>query len=315
MTDSWIARPTFIVGCVRSGTTLFRLMLDHHPGVSFWHEFEYAIDLVGDDGRFPDLGIFHDYLRGHRIFQDSGVGIDPALDFRSLVNSFLAQKRGRDGKPLVGATVHSHFDRLPWVWPDARYIHLVRDGRDVGRSMVEVGFVGNSYAAVEQWMGVEYLWSDLAPKIPPGRRIEVRYEDLVARPEATLTRVCEFLGVPYDPAMLDYPKDTTYGPPSPEFAERWRTMPHEEVEVLEARIGGMLIRRDYPLSGRPLRQITPAQHLRLMSRHRWARARLRMKRYGPPLYFGEVVTRRLRFDCLHRRLSGRIDRIDRRLLK
>ncbi len=310
-----IERPVFLIGCVRSGTTLLRLMLDHHPDVAFEHEFEYVVDLIGDDGRIPDLKRFHDYLRAHRIFQDSGHRIDPELDFPALVNSFLLEKRRKAGKALVGATVHVHFDRLLWIWPEARFIHLVRDGRDVGRSMVEIGFTGNAYAAVEQWKEVEELWSDFAIKLPRDRWVDVRYEDLVAEPEPTLGRVCEFLGVPFDPHMFDYTRDTGYRAPSPDRTRRWKEMTPAEVDVLEAKIAGMLLRRGYELSERPLREISAREHRRLVDGHRLGRARFRIKRYGLGLFLASALARRLGIEPIRRKVEARIDAVDRRHLQ
>ena len=57
-----IENPTFLVGAERSGTTLLRLMLDHHPQVAFLHEFEFAVDCVGDDGTCPALPDYYRYL-------------------------------------------------------------------------------------------------------------------------------------------------------------------------------------------------------------------------------------------------------------
>ena len=47
---SFIHEPFFLVGSERSGTTLLRLMLDHHTQLSWCNEFEYAVDLVSDKG-------------------------------------------------------------------------------------------------------------------------------------------------------------------------------------------------------------------------------------------------------------------------
>ena len=85
------------------------------------------------------------------------------------------------------------------------------------------------YNAVERWLETEKLWSRLSQTLPADRWTEIRYETLIAEPVATLTRVCEFLGVTYDPAMLDYSKHTTYGPPSPKLAGQWRKLSPEVV--------------------------------------------------------------------------------------
>jgi|GEM_PF-5624238 len=50
-----ISEPIFLVGSERSGTTVLRLMLAHHPQIAWCQEFEYAVDRVSDDGNFPNL--------------------------------------------------------------------------------------------------------------------------------------------------------------------------------------------------------------------------------------------------------------------
>ena len=84
----------------------------------------------------------------------------------ALVNDFLRQKQAASGgKPHVGATVHRHFERLRFLWPDARYIHLVRDPRDVARSVVQKGWAGNIYQASEFWIQAENCWDSLVPHL------------------------------------------------------------------------------------------------------------------------------------------------------
>lgn len=111
--------PAFLVGSERSGTTMLRLMLDHHPMLVWQDEFEFAVDMISPDGGFPDMGYYREWLSLHRIFLASGFTIDPTLDYARLIRGFLEQRRSRDGKPIVGATVHRHFDRLLHLWPEA----------------------------------------------------------------------------------------------------------------------------------------------------------------------------------------------------
>ena len=196
-------------------------------------EFPYAIDMMPDRDGWPDLREYYDYLRANRIFKAANLVVAEDLDYPHLVDSFLRQKRNRDRKPLVGATVHYHFDRLLRIWPDSRFIHLVRDGRDVARSTIAMGWSGNMYTAVDKWIAAESLWSGLRAILPADRWTEIQYETLVVQPEATMTRVCEFLGVPYDPAMLDYTKHTTYEPPSPKLAGQWRRLSPHDIQLAE----------------------------------------------------------------------------------
>lgn len=137
-----VGPPIFLVGAERSGTTLLRLMLDSHPELAFRWESEVLVEKVGDDGAFPDLAEYHEHLRMYRFVEKPAI--DPSLDYAALVRSILEQKRVADRKPRVGAVVHAHFDRLLFIWPDAIFIHLVRDPRDVAQSVVEMGWEGEA---------------------------------------------------------------------------------------------------------------------------------------------------------------------------
>ena len=137
----------FLVGSERSGTTLLRLMLDHHPEIAFEKEFDFVVSKVSETGAFPQVDAYLEWLATVRA---ADYAIDRSLDYRSLVTDFLRQKQAASGgKPRVGATVHRDFDRLRFIWPDARYIHLVRDPRDVSRSVVQKGWAGNVYQGSE----------------------------------------------------------------------------------------------------------------------------------------------------------------------
>jgi len=63
-----ITTPIFLVGAERSGTTLLRLMLDHHPKMAFNYEFEFAVDQIDAAGNWPNLPTYYEYLAYHRIF-------------------------------------------------------------------------------------------------------------------------------------------------------------------------------------------------------------------------------------------------------
>jgi hypothetical protein len=66
--------------------------------------------------------------------------------------------------------VHRHYDRLLRLWPEARFIHLVRDPRDVASSCIGMGWAGNVWTGVTRWIEAERLWDevrgDLAPTGP-----------------------------------------------------------------------------------------------------------------------------------------------------
>ncbi|EDN67115.1 Sulfotransferase [Beggiatoa sp. PS] len=205
-----IKTPIFLVGAERSGTTLLRLMLDHHPKIAFNLESEYIVDKIDANGHFPDLSNYHEYLFYNRIFLDSGFKIDKSLDYPALVNSFLQQKQERDNKPIIGATVHRHFDRLINIWPQAKFIHILRDGRDVARSNIMMGWAGNLFTGIDLWITAKNRWKKLSRHLKQEQHITVRYEDLIQSSEEQLTKICEFIGVPFDKVMFDYAERSTY---------------------------------------------------------------------------------------------------------
>jgi hypothetical protein len=311
-----IPEPIFLVGSERSGSTLQRIMLDAHPQIAFLFEFEYSVEKIQDPQGWPNLDEYYDYLDTNLLFPGASLTIDKSLDYPHLVDSFLRQKRDRDGKPFVGATVHYDFDRLLRIWPDARFIHLVRDGRDVARSVIEMGWCGNMYTAVEYWIRAEKLWSNLCQRLPAERRTDVRYEELVREPEATLTRLCEFLGVTYDPLMLDYPKHSTYRPPQPQLIGQWKSkLSSKAVQLAEARIGPMLVERGYELSGYPPLTVSRRMEKQLRLQSRWRCAMFRRKRYGTTMFLADLMARRLGPGHWQGRIQKRLNIIDMQHIK
>ena len=311
-----IESPLLLVGSERSGTTLLRLMLDHHPEIAFHFEFEFAVSEIGPDGRFPDLRGYYRWLRDQMAFVESGAWIDPDLDYPSLVDDFLVQKRDRDGKRLVGATIHKHFDRALHVWPDARFIKLLRDGRDVARSSIVMGWAANMWCAPERWIESELLWKSIRPRLARDAWIEIRYEDLIREPDRVLSDLCAFIGVPFDRAMFDYARTSTYSLPDPSLTEQWRRrLADEEIQLIEARIGDMLTEIGYELSGLP--RLSPSASLErtLERRNTWGKRRFRLERYGPMLMLADIVTRNLPFRDLRSRVIDRLIAVDRSHMK
>ena len=313
---SLVESPVFLVSAERSGTTLLRLMLDSHPNVAWCSEFEYAVDHLAPGGVWPDMDRYRRWLETSRVFQDTGFRVNPDLDYPALVNSFLNQKRNGDGKELIGATVHRHFDRLAWIWPEARFIHMLRDPRDVARSCVDMGWSGNVWTAVSRWLHAENLWEELSRDLPPERYVEVYYQDLIENPEPTLRRVCDFLGVPYDPAMLTYHQTTTYEPPDRSLVNQWkRKLTDFDVRLVEARVGDMLEKRGYEPSGLPPVKVTPLLRRRLHLQDWLKRTRFRIHRFGLGLFISDFLSRRLGLDSWQRRVRRRMNEIEMAYLK
>ena len=306
-----IDSPVFLIGAERSGTTLLRLILDHHPVVAFQHEFELSVKYLPASG-WPDMRTYCDQLACDRNFTHSKYSIDPSLDYPHLVNDFLLQKQRASGsKPVIGATVHFQFSNLTRIWPNARFIHIIRDGRDVARSMVQMGWFGNSWNSCVEWVSAEHEIDNFRPRITDARWLDVQYESLLEDARGELNRICEFLGVEFDEAMFSYADDSTYEPIDASLAYQWRRKQSQrEVQLIESRVGDMLVKRGYALSG--YEPIQPSFLLKAyLSLHsRLLRMKHRLKRYGLKLFLLDLVGRRLRLNSFHPKIRLLMNDID-----
>ena len=312
-----IEAPVFLIGAERSGTTLVRLILDHHPQIAFQFEFELAVDCVKDNGDFPQIKEYIGWLETDRIFHHSQYAIDHSLDYPHLVNSFLRQKQIKSGgKSILGATVHRHYGRLRYIWPNAKYIHIVRDGRDVAQSMVGMGWAGHPWVSCAMWLESEKEIEAFKTKISPENWVELRYETLMEDFDAEINRICQFMGTEFDPRMLEYIQHSTYDKPNPKLAYQWqRKMLKKDLSLVEGRIGDMLVARGYELSGHP--PISPrrweATKIRLQSRLHTNLHRI--KCYGIYLYLIELIARRLGMKQFKTKCQHKINAIDETLIR
>jgi Sulfotransferase family len=212
--------PFFIVGAGRSGTTLLRLILTGHSRLHIPPETWFLRDLVRQfpltgaltqpqrervaavmvgHERWPDLGVDADDVTRAVVAQAAGAGLREAIQ---LVYARLLEK---SSKQRVGDKTPHYFEILPelaTLFPDARFIYLVRDGRDVAMSWIDAGWQRYYEPGFEWPQAMACLRRD--QRTYPDRVLEVRYEDLVRRAEDTVRRICDFLGEDFEPAMLDW---------------------------------------------------------------------------------------------------------------
>jgi hypothetical protein len=289
-------------------------MLDHHPEIAFDKEFDFAVALVSDTGQLPPM---QSYLAWLKYIRGMDYAVNPSLDYREQVNAFLQQKKATSGgKKYVGATVHVHFDRLRFLWPHARYVHLVRDPRDVARSVLQKGWAGNIYQASGLWIQAEDCWDSLAAHLSTDQAIDLHYEDLVMQTEAELSRICEFIGVDFTPAMLDYQVDARqYPPPDHSLASQWKAkLSPLDVAMVERRTADRMESRGYARSGYPPATIGPLKHRLLLTGGRVGELRTKANRYGPTLVVINLLGR-LGFHALRKYAQTRINAIDQRFIE
>ncbi len=309
--------PFFVVGAPRSGSTLLRLMLGHHPDVCRCEEMEFVASAIHEFGRQPLAEKYRRYLDNHRGFRASGYKLDPSLGFADQAKDFLVQRRRIDGCPLVGATVHHHFSKLPEIWPEAKYIFLVRDPRDVARSCVQMGWVGTPWYGTTYWLEAYQEWCTLRELVPKESTLEIRFEDLVADANSQLERACSFLGIQFHECMLEIDKDTSYERPNPASAKSWReTASHSEVAQVEERLPeGALEKWQYQWSDIQWDPLGPIGKLKVDVKDVAVRVRYRVEKYGPGLWLLGVLARRLPLRGFEESIRRKLDDIDDQHLK
>jgi LPS sulfotransferase NodH len=194
-----VRQPTFILCTLRSGSTLLRVLLDSHSKVHSPHELHLRYISVELQNKYSQASM-------------RAAGMDErALEYL-LWDQILNRALTRSGKTLiVEKTPNNVFiaDRLRECWPDARFLFLLRHPGAIVRSreryMAEKVDHAHNVTRIRQYC--EAL--EAARQAYAGR--DVRYEDLTADPQGVLTDVCRFLGVRFEPQMLDYSRDK-HGP-------------------------------------------------------------------------------------------------------
>lgn len=301
LTNRFPFEPTFVFGALRSGTTFFRLMLNTHPNLINPGEVDFLFDHLhqnSDNSWYYDLSA----LRDDRIFQNYDLALADGLDGLDLLGHMLAQFHGQETERL-SLNVHRNAAKMALALPQARFIHLLRDPRDVARSSIGMGWAGNGYHGAAHWIRTETGWGDA--KISEERVLTVRFETLITGIEAELTRICEFLGVRFDPKMLDYHQGTNFGPPDPDIAFAWkRKASAKEIALIEGRLGTLLIDRGYTPHDAP--RYPNALELRsLRLENRIKRWQFNMRRYGIGLFLMTHTARVLGLKTLHQQLRQR----------
>ncbi len=275
----------FIVGCPRSGTTLLQRMIDAHPEVAIIHETHWIakwyerrkgvtpegmvtpklISRLVEYHRFAGWPISREDLE--RLASDVEL-----VSYEDFVTGFFDLYGEKHGKLLVGDKTPGYvrnISTLHKLWPEAKFVHIIRDGRDVGLSAIDWRKSFKLARRFPTWredpVTTAALWwkwfvglgREDGEALGPELYHEVRYESLVANPADECAALCEFLGVPYDAAVVGFAEGRTVANPAFDAKEAWlpvtrglrnwrSQMPPEDIERFEAAAGDLLDELDYP---------------------------------------------------------------------
>lgn len=272
MSYTKIDNQIFIGGCSRSGTTLLGAILGAHSDCICPPESHFKVSVLRhcqrEDGSI-DLDAALRIISIHWRFKLWNLHIDPDeapdTSYEDLL-TWLVESYARDR----GVTAHIWVDHTPenvnyaslllQLFPQAKIVHIVRDGRAVANSILPLDWGPNTVIkAAPWWKAMVREGLALEAFLPAEQIVRLRYEDLVYAPEQTVRWLCERLDLPFEPGMMAAngfrPPGYTASQhkligqrPDPGPATRWqRELPGRQIEIFESLAGDLLRQMGYEL--------------------------------------------------------------------
>ena len=285
----------FVVGVNRSGTTLLRMMLDAHPQLTVPPETHFVPELIeAAESKDPTPESLLATITKQREWGDFGLTEEELLErFRAIeplnagdaLRAFYGAYAERVGKPRWGEKTPIYVKsmrKIERALPEARFVHVIRDGRDVALSIRDRAVKEHPIDRIaERWVRRITRAREQAQRL--AHYEEIRYENLILDTRPTLETVCEFFELPWDDALLEYhsrsaerleemkrelPDDgkrttlsverrmathaRTTEKPDPKRVSRWReSMDRSDRELFESIAGPLLVELGYQIGDGP----------------------------------------------------------------
>lgn len=266
--ESTAPAPFFVIGAPRSGTTMLQMALNRHSKIVIPPETAFFTLLTRSQSGQA--------LHWRRIEKDLNVtlpdkpaqlkaGLKAASVFQQLLTGYAAGIGKPCGDLVFGEKSPEHQRRVSLIqktFPDAKFVLIFRDGRDVACSLTKVPFMpGDLHVGFELWRHYFRIQRQLRD-ILADKLCVVQYETLVNNPEAELNRIQEFLGLPAESTVATGAgnksgipnhevsfKERAMQPISTSRSGNWKTeLTSRQIEILEARGGKELTELGYELS-------------------------------------------------------------------
>ncbi|MCW8856258.1 MAG: sulfotransferase [Kangiella sp.] len=237
--------PVFIVGNPRSGTTLTAVLLDRHSRIAVPPEtnfFNMFLPTIHKQDKLDHETMTHFTLRSDRI-NDLGLEAENVLKhfkhyklsvynlFRVILEEYT-KSRGKF-RPGEKSPMHiQHVDEIIKLYPHAKVICVMRDGRDVVNSILNTWGDKELSRRIE-WLSVKWAQNArLAVKYAnkyPDRFIIIKFESLLRNPESELRKICNFIGEEYELSLLN----SSYGDSNtiPDWEYEWKGKSNQELDV------------------------------------------------------------------------------------
>lgn len=280
--------PVFIVGCDRSGTTLLRLMLSMSPVLHIPRESGFIPELWERRGDYDDFSTerarwffirdlqLNPATSKTRSFDIFGISPEDAsrelaavspTGYAGAIAALYRASASRAGKDRWGDKTPRnvlHLEFLGELFPDARFIHILRDPRDVTLSMFQAGWGQTARSAALFWRERVGAGRAAGRSLGSERYGEVSFESLVKDPVTELKSLCEWLDLPFDSRMLDFHEEggqrvpqehanlfrLVTEPVQPSRAGAWRRdMSRHDIADVEDVAGRLMVECGYATAG------------------------------------------------------------------
>jgi hypothetical protein len=277
----------FVVGTPRSGTTLLKRLLNAHPHIAITREthwitryFNKRIGLSPEGMVTPELipKLFEYYrfphLKIRREVLEKLIDQNKQLSYAQFVSHIFDLYGKIKGKCVVGDKTPSYLRHIPLLhslWPKCKFVHIIRDGRDVCLSMLNWRLSHRVADRFSTWkedpvptLALWWKWQ-VGIGLEDGRSLgkdlyyEISYEKLVSNTDDECRKLCLLLGLPYNDTMLQYHKGRTkkesglsanraWLPPTSGLRDWKSQMTTDDVKRFEASVGDFLSMLGYPRS-------------------------------------------------------------------
>lgn len=222
MKQSKSINPFFIVGSGRSGSTLLRMILSSNSKISIppetWvliplvaslpltkplneQQLDQALNIIFNHYRWPDFQI--DELEFANKLKEMN-----AVRIADIMNTIYEYYLIREGKEIIGDKTPPYINivgEINKIYPNAKIIHLVRDGHDVTMSFHDKGWGGRLlYQNAQEWKNSIKMYNKIKKSDLSNQVITIDYESLVMKTEETIKVICDFIGVQYEQGMLEW---------------------------------------------------------------------------------------------------------------
>ena len=240
-------KPVFVRGLSRSGGTFLCTMLDAHPELAISYELYPNIIVLemDQDSARTALIEFVKAIESHRNWKSipeevypgpkykvfcirlerGGLSLDESLSlFKQALSNNMSMttlddgfefvrmcctlKMQKEGKLHWGAKMNNNIEGYVTRWPSVKCIDIVRDGRDVAASQIDLGTFGKTAAEVATSWKQTHSRFIRNQKIYPDNIMIIRYEDLIYETEKYARKMCDFMEIEYDRRMVNYEKES-----------------------------------------------------------------------------------------------------------